>query len=109
MPSSEPAQTLASQFPSHWQASTADSNLTLHGFRRFKTTHLLNLRYLEAEIAELDHLLYQLGLSLDLGPSDADRLGLKHCKKDEAVPPVDEVVSHTLIYKLRRLLREYGR
>jgi len=35
--------------------NTEDNNLTLHGFRRFKTTHLVNLRFLEEEIAELDH------------------------------------------------------
>jgi hypothetical protein len=53
-------------------ASTADNNLTLHGFRRFKTTHLLNLRYLEDEVAQMDHTLYQAGLSLNLSPSSAD-------------------------------------
>jgi len=39
-------------------ASTADNNLTLHGFRRFKTTYLLNLRFLEEEIAQMDYTLY---------------------------------------------------
>ncbi|KAH6986747.1 hypothetical protein EDB80DRAFT_590315, partial [Ilyonectria destructans] len=77
---------LAAQFPRHWEIATADSNLTLHGFRRFKTTHLLNLRYLEAEIAAIDHLIYQLGLSLNLEPDCTDRLGIKHCQKDEDVP-----------------------
>ena len=32
---------------------TNDNNVTLHGFRRFKNTNLLNLRFLEEEIAEL--------------------------------------------------------
>ncbi|KAL3965724.1 hypothetical protein ACCO45_000032 [Purpureocillium lilacinum] len=82
MPFSQPPQPLAAQFRSHWQASTADSNLTLHGFRRFKTTHLLNLRYLEAEIAELDHLLYQVSLSLDLGPSERKRPARREENKD---------------------------
>jgi hypothetical protein len=53
-------------------ASTADNNLTLHGFRRSKTTHLLNLRYLEDEVAQIDHTLYQAGLSLNLSPSSAN-------------------------------------
>ncbi|KAJ6437570.1 hypothetical protein O9K51_09776 [Purpureocillium lavendulum] len=104
---SRPNQSLSKQFPSHWLASTADSNLTLHGFRRFKTTHLLNLRYLETEIAQIDRLLYQLGLSLDLGISEADRLGLKHCERDEGIPPVDEAVSRELITTLRGLVKEY--
>lgn len=108
MASLQPTRSLSDQFPSHWQASSADSNLTLHGFRRFKTTHLLNLRYLEAEIAEIDHLLYQLGLSLNVEPSSTDRLGLKHCIKDETLPSTKQAVTQKLIQKLRRLVKEYG-
>ncbi|KAH0533250.1 hypothetical protein TsFJ059_001839 [Trichoderma semiorbis] len=103
----QPRQSLSEQFPNHWQASTADSNLTLHGFRRFKTTHLLNLRYLEAEVAEIDHLIYQLGLSLNVEPSTTDRLGLKHCKRDEILPSTDEAVSKELIQRLRQSLKQY--
>ncbi|KAL7795765.1 hypothetical protein V8C37DRAFT_27748 [Trichoderma ceciliae] len=103
----QPSQSLSEQFPSHWQASTADSNLTLHGFRRFKTTHLLNLRYLEAEIAEIDHLIYQLGLSLNVEPSSTDRLGLKQCKRDEILPSINQAISKELIQRLRQLLKEY--
>lgn len=99
---------LSSQFPDHWQTSTADRNLTLHGFRRFKTTHLLNLRYLEAEIARLDHLLYQVGLGLELEISSVDRLGLKHCQKDDGIPCPSEVINRELIERLRRLLKDYG-
>lgn len=99
---------LAAQFPRHWEISTADSNLSLHGFRRFKTTHLLNLRYLEAEIAEIDHLIYQLGLNLDLEGCSGHRLGLQHCRKDNHVPSVNDAVTTDLIQRLRRLLREYG-
>jgi hypothetical protein len=108
MESIQSSRSLSDQFSDHWQASTADSNLTLHGFRRFKTTHLLNLRFLEAEIAEIDHILYQLGLSLNVEPSSTDRLGLKHCKKDETPPSTKQVLSKKLIQKLRRLLKEYG-
>jgi hypothetical protein len=38
-----------------WKHSTEDNNLALYGFRRFKTSHLLNLRYLEEEISRLDY------------------------------------------------------
>ncbi|PFH61520.1 hypothetical protein XA68_17097 [Ophiocordyceps unilateralis] len=100
-------RSLSDQFPNHWQASTADSNLTLHGFRRFKTSHLLNLRYLEAEIAEIDHLIYQIGLGLDIEPSKVDRLGLKQCQKDEKAPRPEKAVSKKLIQRLRRLMKEY--
>ncbi len=57
----------------------------------------------------MDHLLYQLGLSLDLEPSANDRLGLKHCVRDKKVPSVDKAVSKKLLGKLRRLLKEYGK
>ncbi|PHH90255.1 hypothetical protein CDD83_4163 [Cordyceps sp. RAO-2017] len=98
---------LADQFPSHWQASTADGNLTLHGFRRFKTTHLLNLRYLEAEIAEIDHHIYQVGLGLDIEPSTTDRLGLRYCKRDGTMPCTGKTVTRRLVKRLRRLLKDY--
>ncbi|KAL7918545.1 hypothetical protein ACQKWADRAFT_330544 [Trichoderma austrokoningii] len=103
----EPRQNLSQQFSNHWQTSTADSNLTLHGFRRFKTTHLLSLRFLEAEIAKIDHLIYQLGLGLNLETCSTDRLGLKHCKRDEMPPSINQDLSNELILKLRQLLKDY--
>lgn len=96
------------QFSAHWQFSTADNNLTLHGFRRFKTTHLLNLRFLEAEIAELDHAIYQAGLSLEIQPSATDRLGLKHSKRDRDIPKLEDTITNELVLKLRDLLQKYG-
>jgi hypothetical protein len=96
------------KFTKHWQNATASNNLTLHGFRRFKTTHLLNLRFLEDEIGELDHIIYQAGLSLGLDPSSSDRLGLEHSKRDANVPQVEETITQELVLKLRRLLKEYG-
>lgn len=108
MEPSQESQRLIEQFPNLWQASTADSNLTLHGFRRFKTTHLLNLRYIEAEIAEIDHTIYQLGLSSNVAPSSTDRLGLKHCKRDEIPPSADQTLSKELLQRLRQLLKDYG-
>jgi hypothetical protein len=111
----EPLMAELQQPPSHtnafrkaWASSTADGNLTLHGFRRFKTTHLLNLRLLENEIAEMDHTVYQAGLSLDLSPSPADRLGLKHSIRDASTPKVEEVITPEFITKLRDLIKQYG-
>ncbi|KAI2633152.1 hypothetical protein GGS26DRAFT_590748 [Hypomontagnella submonticulosa] len=101
------SRSLKRQFSTHWQNSTADNNLTLHGFRRFKTTHLLNLRFLEAEIAELDHAVYQAGLRLDIPPSAQDRLKLKHSKRDEDVPEFDHVITGELVLKLRDMLQQY--
>ncbi|KAI0437233.1 hypothetical protein F4803DRAFT_566232 [Xylaria telfairii] len=60
-------------FMKYWRTTTADNSLTLHGFRRFKTTYLLNLRFLEGEIATLNHTIYQAALGLGLGPSSSDR------------------------------------
>ncbi|KAI1485230.1 hypothetical protein F5X96DRAFT_660881 [Biscogniauxia mediterranea] len=95
------------KFYQHWQNATDDNNLTLHGFRRFKTTHLLNLRFLEDEIAELDHTIYQAGLGLGLDISSTDRLGLKHSKKDDHVPDISETITRDLVLKLRDLLKQY--
>jgi hypothetical protein len=107
-PLAQRPDTLAEQFRKYWQNSTEDSNLTLHGFRRFKTTHLLNLRFLEGEIAELDRTIYQAGLSLGLNPSATDRLGLKHCKRNTHPFNINDTINHEFISKLRVLLREYG-
>lgn len=74
------AEQLLDEFRVHWQSATANSNLTLHGFRRFKTMHLLNLRFLENEISQLGHQIYQAGLNLNINISLNDRLGLKHIK-----------------------------
>lgn len=91
-----------------WITSTADNNLTLHGFRRFKTTHLLNLRLLEYEIAEMDRTVYQAGLSLGLDPSSTDRLGLNHCEKVPNPPSIEDVITEEFVSRLRDLLRQYG-
>lgn len=108
MGSSRDNASLVDEFSRHWQTSTADGNLSLYGFRRFKTAHLLNLRFLEAEIAELDRIIYQLGLGLNIEPSTVDRLGLQHATRDKSPPSLDEKLSTDLLRKLRRLLKEYG-
>jgi hypothetical protein len=91
-----------------WVASTADNNLTLHGFRRFKTTQLLNPRFLENKIADMDHIMYQAGLSLGLSPSPGDQLDLQHSKRDADVPKVNDVITEEFISKLRDLIKEYS-
>lgn len=99
---------ITDMFRTCWATSTADNNLTLHGFRRFKTTHLLNLRLLEAEIAEMDHTLYQAGFSLGLDLSSSDRLGLKHSKRDSTTFNIDDTITQEFILKLRELVKQYG-
>ncbi|ORY67657.1 uncharacterized protein BCR38DRAFT_337104 [Pseudomassariella vexata] len=101
------ADDATAKFRKHWQSATADSNLTLHGFRRFKTSHLLNLRFLEDEIAELDHVIYQAGLSLNVDRSPTDRLGLRHSKRDKNVPRADAIITRGLVLRLRDLIKQY--
>lgn len=96
-------------FEKVWASCTEDNNLALYGFRRFKTTHLLNLRLLEEEIDRIDHQIYQAGLKLGMDPTPADRLGLKHCKKDEHALRPEDVMDEQLILKLRHLLKQYGK
>jgi len=96
-------------FPRLWRWSTTDNNLSLYGFRRFKTSHLLNLRFLEEEVAELDHKIYQAGLSLGLEPTPSDRLGLRHSKIDANVPRIEDTIRTELVLRLRSTIKEYGK
>lgn len=99
------------RFSTVWREITSDNHLTLFGFRRYRTAHLLNLRFLEAEINEIDHDLYQAGLQLDQPLDRAhtiDRLGLKQAKIDSKRVRIEEVANEALIMRLRRLIKEYG-
>ena len=96
-------------FKKLWKHSTEDNNLTLYGFRRFKTSHLLNLRYLEEEISRVDHEIYQAGLRSGCEPGERDRLGLRYSKTDPSSSKGEKLISSELILKLRSLLKDYGR
>ena len=91
-----------------WPRVTDDNNLVLHGFRHFKTAHLLNLRFLEQEITKLDHTIYQAGLSLGYTPSPCDRLGLKHSTIDANVPALNATITREEVLRLRNLLQQYS-
>ncbi|KFA68625.1 hypothetical protein S40285_09473 [Stachybotrys chlorohalonatus IBT 40285] len=97
----------AELFRKFWPCVTDDNNLTLHGFRRFKTTHLLNLRFLEHDIAEVDRKIYQAGLSLGCEPSSRDRLGLRNGTHDPNVPVLEDTIKRDLILNIRDLLQKY--
>lgn len=94
------------QFDKLWRNTVDDNYLTLYGFRRYRTIHLLNLRFLEAEIDKIDHAIFKAGLSLDYLPV-LDRLGLRNAKKDAT--PMTEIVDKTLVLRLRELLKQYGK
>ncbi|KKY30775.1 hypothetical protein UCDDA912_g09278 [Diaporthe ampelina] len=98
----------ATRFRKNWKAASADSDLILYGFRRFKTSHLLNLRFLEDEISELDHIVYQAGLTLGLDHAPANKLGLKYSKRDTKVPDITATITDELVIRLRSLLKQYG-
>lgn len=97
-------------FGSFWRGATSDHHETLFGFRRYRTAHLLNLRFLEAEIEEIDRHLYQAGLQRDQCLDRryrVDRLGLQRAKRDSE--HVGQPVNKDLIARLRTLIKEYGR
>ncbi|KAF2647201.1 hypothetical protein K491DRAFT_741861 [Lophiostoma macrostomum CBS 122681] len=99
-PESPSSEDIIEKFRKCWIASTANNNLTLHGFRRFKTTHLLDLRFLENKIADMDHIICQAGLSLGLNPSFTDRLGLKHGKRDANIPNISDTITREFVLEL---------
>ena len=98
----------AKLFRDLWRKATDDNYLTLYGFRRFRTTHLLNLRYLEEEIDLIDHQIYQAGLRLGHTPTSVDRLGLQHGRIDASALGHGEVMTRELVMRLRELVRQYG-
>ncbi|KAK2049425.1 hypothetical protein LZ31DRAFT_514319 [Colletotrichum somersetense] len=97
---------LQEQFHAHWQSSTADEDVTLYGFSRFRTIHLLNLRFLEDEISELNRLVYQAGLSLSENPPSRKRLDMEF-RWDGMSSEPSKTINHKLVTKLRDLLRQY--
>lgn len=109
LPDDHPEQSeMATMFRKFWSTTTDDSRLTLFGFRRFRTAHLLNLRYLEEEIHKIDHDFFQAGLQLDVPCTAADRLGLKHGRRDESALGVKALIKPELVLRLRDLLKQYG-
>ena len=97
---------IIAHFDKLWHNAVDDNYLTLYGFRRYRTSHLLNLRFLEAEIDKIDHAIFQAGLTLDYLPV-IDRLGLRTAKKD--VPSATRAVDKALVLQLRELLKQYGK
>ena len=102
--------TVASLFRDLWRKATDDNHLTLYGFRRFRTTHLLNLRYLEEEIDVIDHRIFQAGLRLGhVPPSPSpDKLGLRHGRIDTSALGHGEVMDRELVLRMRELIKQYG-
>lgn len=100
---------LGREFRSHWRTATNDSELSLFCFRRFRTAHLLNLRFLENEITRVDHEIYQAGLQVEIDPESEDKLWLRNATKDANVLPIEDIITRTRLQELRALLKEYGK
>jgi hypothetical protein len=90
-----------------WRSAVDDNHQTLFGFQRYRTSHLLNLRFLEAEIHSVDRAIYQAGLNLEYEPPTLDRLGLNDAQKDAT--PASDHVDRSLVLHLRELLKQYGK
>lgn len=92
-----------------WPAVTDPNHLVLFGFRRFRTSHLLNLRALEQDILKIDHDVFQAGLQLGEPTPKGERLALSHAEKD--VVPAGTgapVLDRKKLDQLRGLLQQYG-
>ena len=96
-------------FRKAWRDAIDDNYLTLFGFRRFRTAHLINLRFLEQEIDKIDHQIYQAGLRFDNTHIALDRLALKQAKKDVNMGEIEDTIDKNFGEKLRYLLKQYGR
>ncbi|KAL6720816.1 hypothetical protein ACLMJK_002741 [Lecanora helva] len=105
---SEESETMNS-FRKFWRTATDANCLTLFGFRRFRTAHLLNLRFLEEEIDTIDHDIFQAGIRISCPSDSTDRLGLAHAKRDAKLQNDGVTISQDTMWKLRKLLKEYGR
>jgi hypothetical protein len=95
-------------FSKLWRNTTDDNTLSLYGFRRYRTTHLLNLRLLEHEIDKLDHQIFQAGLRLGPLPATGQRLGLEYGKQDPTLG-TEVAVSQKMMLQLRELVKQYGK
>ena len=104
----ETTLTASDLFPDIWNDATSDIRLTMFGFRRFRTTQLINLRYLEKELEKVDRAIYQAGLQLPQHVPELDRLGLKHAQRDVTTQPMEATINEDLIIRLRSLTKEYS-
>lgn len=77
-------------------------------FRRYRTSHLLNLRFLEDEIAKTELELYQAGMSLDVDPECKDDMKSRTATGETDSPQVEDIINQECVFRLRNLIKEYG-
>jgi hypothetical protein len=98
------------QFESLWPTVTSPDRLVLYGFRRFRTSHLLNLRVLEQQIMEVDQTIFEAGLQFGDVHAGRDRLALSCASPSRRPgPPAANEIDEQLLRRLRILLKEYGK
>jgi len=95
-----------SGFPDHWRSSTSLEKVPLFGFRRFRTSQLLNIRFLEDEISTLDREIYQAGLQLPIQYVSENH---EHARRDPNAAGPNKVINETTIHRLRTLLKQYSK
>lgn len=93
-------------FPDHWRSSTSLEEVSLFGFRRFRTSQLLNIRFLEDEISAIDREIYQAGLQL---PPQYTSSSYENVRKDPNAAGPHEVITETTVHRLRTLLKQYSK
>ncbi|KAI1299003.1 hypothetical protein F5Y03DRAFT_408947 [Xylaria venustula] len=99
---------ITQNFVRHWEkVLTADNSLTRHRVRRSKTAHLINLRFLEEDIAALNDVIVQAGINTRLDTSSSDRLGRTHSQSVTENPRVEKSLREKL-WKRRRLIGEFS-
>lgn len=102
------AKRLAKDFRSHWRTATDDNELSLFSFRRYRTSHLINLRFLENEVERVTHEIYQAGLQVEIKEECKKKLGLQYATRNPNTQPIEEVITRPKILELRALMKEYG-
>jgi hypothetical protein len=96
-------------FVKNWKICTSPERVSLFGFRRFQTSQLLNLRFLEEEIADLDEDMYHAGLKLATPDRRNDRLGLRGAQRlaDDGENVI--IVTPAKVQRLRAVLKDYSK
>jgi hypothetical protein len=95
------------RFRRFWPTATDDNRLTLFGFRRFRTVHLLNLRFLEDELTDINRKLCIAAEVLDIPLPPKNKLGLRHgTPRDPS--EWNAALDREFFGNMRRVVKEYG-
>lgn len=104
-----PTQEFIHNFKTRWKSVNVSPKDKInfevsHSFRKFRTMHLLNLRFLENEILALEQLFFQAGLHISKPNEDGNPNAI-----DPRFSSDQENISATFVETLRRLIEQYGK